>query len=363
MSTAGRTSPDADGSTYDDGSMQPGRFARARHAAGGLAGGSLTAAARLSRLHPSAKPDKHNVAITRDVPYTATGSRDHLLDVYAPKDATGPLPVVLYIHGGAFHLLSKETHWMMGLAFANRGYVVASINYRLAPVHKFPAAARDAASAYKWVIANIAQYGGDPSRIVVAGESAGANLAASLTIMTSFERPEPWAQEVFETGITPRACLPACGILQVSDTARFRRRRKMPAWVYTQIEVCEKKYLHGSSLGPGGTELADPLLVLESEELPTRPLPPFFALVGTRDPLLDDTRRLERALEKRGVGVEARYYRGGIHAFHALPMLPTANRSWRDKFEFLDRVLADTAPIIPSARRPSAAEALDDWYA
>jgi acetyl esterase len=363
MPTTRRTSQEVNDLTYSDGSAEPGRLKRVGQAASGFTGGGLAAAARLGRLHPAANSEKLNVDVIRNLSYTETGSKDHLLDIYAPKNVSGPLPVVLYIHGGAFHLLSKETHWMMGLAFASRGYVVASINYRLAPVHKFPAAARDAASAYLWVIENIAKFGGDPSRIVVAGESAGANLAASLAVMTSFERPESWAQEVFDSGITPQACLPACGILQVSDTQRFRRRRKMPNWVYAQIEVCEKKYLNGSLLGPGGTELADPLLVLESEQKSARQLPPFFALVGTRDPLLDDTRRLERALEKRGVAVEARYYRGGVHAFHAVPLLPTANRSWQDKFDFLERVLAESAPMIPSARRPSAAEALDDWYA
>ena len=349
--------------TYSDGSTPPRRLGRALRAASDLGGGGLAAAAHIGRLHPSARPGRHNVNVMRDLPYRRTDSEHHLLDVYAPKDITTPKPVVLYIHGGAFQFLSKETHWMMGMAFASRDYVVASINYRLAPDHKFPAASKDAAAAYEWVVDNIAQFGGDPSRIVVAGESAGANLAASLAVMACFERDEPWAKAVYRTGTVPVACLPACGILQVSDTNRHRRRRQMRNWVHSQIEACEKVYLNGATLGVGGAELADPLVILESEEAPTRPLPPFFAIVGTRDPLLDDTRRLERALERRGVNVEAKYYAGGIHAFHALPMLPTANRSWRDTFDYLDRVLKDAAPLIPAPRGPAAAHALDEWYA
>jgi len=92
------------------------------------------------------------------------------------------------------------------------------------------------------------------------------------------------------------------------------------------------------------TELADPLRVLEESVAGLavqrgwdRPLPPFFAPVGTRDPLLDDTRRLEKALVALNVPCEARYYPGGIHAFHALVWDPAARRCWRDALAFLDR--------------------------
>src|SRR5215468_3738307 len=94
---------------------------------------------RLGQLHPLADPASHGVDVIRDVAYRPTGRRAHRLDVYLPRDrhrrrrGEGPLPVVLYIHGGGFRILSKETHWMMGLAFARRGYLVFNINYRLAP--------------------------------------------------------------------------------------------------------------------------------------------------------------------------------------------------------------------------------------
>ena len=116
------------------------------------------------------------------------------------------------------------------------------------------------------------------------------------------------------------------------------------------IRDASASYLHGYPLVPGvETELADPLRVLESaarlppigeghvSSLWARPLPPFFAPVGTRDPLLDDTRRLEKALASLGVPCEARYYPGGIHAFHAMVWDPAARRCWRDALAFLDR--------------------------
>jgi acetyl esterase len=118
----------------------------------------------------------------------------------------------------------------------------------------------------------------------------------------------------------------------------------MPFWVDGMIRDASTSYLHGlEGRAPGGlgAELADPLRVLEAAAAGTgafdRPLPPFFAPVGTRDPLLDDTRRLEKALAALRVPCEARYYPGGIHAFHAFDWDVGARRCWRDALAFLDR--------------------------
>ena len=146
---------------------------RLRMAAGAMvANGFFHGAAAAGRLHPMARPRRHRVEVIRDVRYQEGTSRAHLLDIYRPTtppaDGRGH-PIVLYIHGGAFRMLSKDTHWLMGLAFARRGYLVFNINYRLAPNHPYPAAIRDACAAWCWVVENCARYGGDPSRIVVAG--------------------------------------------------------------------------------------------------------------------------------------------------------------------------------------------------
>src|SRR2546430_470942 len=116
---------------------------RLRIAAGAyLANGFFSGAAAAGRLHPSARPDRHRVDVTRDVRYRDGNRRAWLLDVYRPQspppDGRG-YPIVLYIHGGAFRMLSKDTHWLMGLAFARRGYLVFNISYRLAPKEPFPA--------------------------------------------------------------------------------------------------------------------------------------------------------------------------------------------------------------------------------
>ena len=291
---------------------------------------------KAGRLHPSARPQRHHVAVTRDLPYLNSGRPEHLLDIYRPTNTPGPWPVVLYLHGGGFRVLSKDSHWVMGLAFARRGALVFNANYRLAPQHPYPAAMQDACAALTWVLEHAARHGGDPDRLVLAGESAGANLALGLTLACCYRRPEPYARRVWDLDLLPRAVLPVCGMYQVSDPGRFWRRRPLSTWVRDRLREPTEAYL-GPSPDPVATELADPLLVLERGDAPARALPPFFTAVGTKDPLLDDTRRLEAALGRMGVCCDAHYYPGEVHAFHALIWRKNARRCWRRTFDFLQR--------------------------
>ena len=84
-------------------------------------------------------------------------------------------------------------------------------------------------------------------------------------------------------------------------------------------------------------DLADPVVALERGETPARPLPPFFLPVGTRDPLLNDTRRRGAALRALGGTAEEKYYPGELHAFHAFVMRRAARQCWADTYAFLDR--------------------------
>jgi acetyl esterase len=295
------------------------------------------------RMTPFANPKRHGIEVESDILYGPHADWN-LLDIYRPVHRPGPWPVVFYVHGGAFHLLSKDTHWLMGLVFARFGYLVINISYRLAPKHPYPAAVEDTFAAYTWMAKRIRELGGDPTRVAVAGESAGGNLVTALTLAACQERPEPYAREVFETGLVPRASMPFCALLEVSHMERFAQRRKLPFWLQGMLGDVSSVYLHGQSRDGGAElDLADPLRVIEGaagvphESRFARPLPPFFAPVGTRDPLLDDTRRLEKALRLLNVPVEARYYPGGIHAFHAMVWDPAARRCWRDALAFLDR--------------------------
>jgi acetyl esterase len=226
----------------------------------------------------------------------------------------------------------------MGLGFARRGFLVFSINYRLAPRHPYPAAVEDVCRALAWVGQHAERFGGDPSRLVLAGESAGANLVTALAVATSYRRPEPFAREVFDTGLSPAACLPACGILQVSDAGRFARRRPLSPVVAGRLRAVGRVYLgeRHDDVGHPELDLADPLVFLERGQSPDRPLPRFYVPVGTRDPLLDDTRRLGLALGRLNVHHQVAFYPGELHAFHALHWRPAARRCWQEMQAFIE---------------------------
>jgi acetyl esterase len=136
--------------------------------------------------------------------------------------------------------------------------------------------------------------------------------------------------------VVPKVIAPVCGIFQVSDSGRFARRKAhLSKLIADRLDEIESSYLQG----PGPKPLADPLVVLEQEWQPLRPLPPVFTGVGTRDPLLDDTRRLAVALARRGVAHEAGYYPGELHAFHAFYFRPAARKLWEAQLAFLARHL------------------------
>src|SRR5262245_48971636 len=100
------------------------------------------------------------------------------LRIYTPHGA-GPFPLVVFFHGSGFVLCSLDTHdGMCRNLCAGAGCVVVSVDYRLAPEHKFPAGPDDCLAATRWAAAHAAEIGADPSRIIIAGDSAGGNMAA-----------------------------------------------------------------------------------------------------------------------------------------------------------------------------------------
>lgn len=298
------------------------------------------------RLDPRNRPEKHGVRHRRNIPYISTGNPANTLDLFIPTDSPGPHPVVFYVHGGGFRILSKDTHYGMAMQFARNGYLVVNINYRLSEEQPFPAAFQDTCQAYCWMSENIEAFGGDLSRVVIAGESAGANLVTSLTIAACYKRAEPFARAVFDTGVVPRITAAACGILQVSNIERFTDQARVPTFLADRLEETSHQYLSPEHPGlnpehPGDPTLdfADPLVFFERAQAPARPLPAFFLPVGTRDILLDDTRRLGAALDEMGVENRTCYYPGEVHAFHAFLWREQARVCWQDQFEFLEEYL------------------------
>lgn len=286
--------------------------------------------ARAGNLLPQVQRHKQGLAVNRNVRFS---SSKQMLDVWRLKNSPQVRrPAVLYLHGGAFRILSKDTHWPLGALYAQAGFCVFNANYRLSPRHAFPAALEDAAEAYRFIVQRGAEYGADPEHIIVAGESAGANLTLALALMCSQRRQEPFAQTLFDLGVAPRAIVPMCGILQVSDSARFARRKRLPSFVRDRLHEVEVGYLGGQT----EAELADPLRVLESDAVFDRPFPRTYSAVGTKDPILDDTRRLQQALSKRGIEHQVSYFPNEPHAFHAFLFRRAARDTWRETFSFLN---------------------------
>jgi acetyl esterase len=282
--------------------------------------------------------------VIRDVAYGPQPI--HRLDIYRPKGVEGPLPTLLYVHGGGFRILSKESHWMFGYGFAAMGFAVFSINYRLAPTYPYPAALEDSALALEWIAQHASEYGADLDRLVYAGESAGANLVSSLAIAGAWERPEPLAQRVWGLGLSPKVVLPACGILQVSDGERYLQRTELPQWIRGRIKVVCDGYLPHPSADIEANTFADPLCFFERAAEPGRELPAIFSVCGDTDPIRQDSDRLSAALARFGQDDAVRFYPGG-HAFHAFFWTASARRAWEDTQCFLER-------HVHGLRRPKA---------
>jgi acetyl esterase/lipase len=133
-------------------------------------------------------------------------------------------------------------------------------------------------------------------------------------------------------------------MLQVSDADRYLADTSLPVWIRDRIATVCKGYLPDMTGDPDRFALADPVSFLETAGPPERPLPAIFSVCGTKDPVLDDTRRLRAALNRFDVDAEVRVYRGGIHAFHAFIWNPLALRSWADQDAFLARVVPGVRP-------------------
>ncbi len=116
---------------------------------------------------------------------------EHLqLNLARPKGGDGPLPAVLCIHGGGFRAGKREGYDGLCKKLAARGYVAATVTYRLAPKYPFPAAVHDVKAAVRWLRANAAKYHIDPARIGVTGGSAGGHLAQFLAVTEGVQQFE-----------------------------------------------------------------------------------------------------------------------------------------------------------------------------
>jgi acetyl esterase len=289
---------------------------------------------------PDLHPRKFDLELQRDVVYGPSRLAAHKLDVYTPRRGNKPLPVVMYVHGGGFGMLSKETHRVMAMPIASRGYLTFNVNYRLGPKHLYPSQLEDVSAALLWVARHCEDYGGDPSRIVLAGESAGGNLVTTLAVMSSYERPEPFARRIFAARLALKGVLSTYPVLDFEDIGRMMAHPRVPGWAKTLTEDAALSYLGADyDAATARAPLASPLLILE-REAPSRPLPPFLVCCGTKDPLLAHAKRLTAALEALKVPCDLHLSPGEIHGYDAMLWRPAAKEKWRATHSFLERATA-----------------------
>ena len=298
---------------------------------------SLSTLARFGERKIKLGEIEAGLAIQRDIPYGP--APEHLLDVVRPRGASEPRPVLLYIHGGAFTTCSRQTHRAVAALYASRaGYVVFNIDYRLAPRHRYPAAIEDACLAYRWVADRCAQYGGDQKRIVIAGESAGGNLALGVACAASYLRPEPFAKAVYEHSMRPLAVMPLMPVLQVSDPLSRRHARNLPDWAIKILEILAMNYVGERQPHASDALLfADPIRLLEAMA-PAKAFPQIFTGVGTADLCEEDAKRLHAAALRWGIASELHQYQGEPHAFQAMWWRPLTQQFWDDNITFLQQL-------------------------
>ena len=237
----------------------------------------------------------------RDVPYASPAHERQVLDVYAPKGAQ-KLPVVFWIHGGGWQTGHKGLVARKPQAFIEAGMVFVSINHRLLPHVEMGDIVRDVAKAFRWVHEHVAEYGGDPTRVVVAGHSSGGQLAALLCTDQRYLAAESVPSSVI------KGCVPV-------DADTF----DIPA----MIDVAETRArVHGLPMPTYGHRLKfgnDPAKHRDFSAVthvaPDKGLPPFLILHVAEHP---DTgaqaRRMQAALEKAGVPVQVVGARDSTHA-------------------------------------------------
>jgi acetyl esterase len=226
--------------------------------------------------------------------------------VYKPADARGPLPVIVYYHGGGFVIADINVYDATPRALVREtGAIVVSVEYRRAPEFKFPAQQEDAFAAYQWVLANGETFGGDPRKIAVAGESAGGNLAANVAIMARDQNVQAPLHQLL---IYPVAVSDMNTPSKQANANAKPLNRAMLMWFY-----------HYTGRTPADAD--DPRLNLVSANLAN--LPPTTIVLADIDPLHDDGAMLADALRAAGSSVAVRSFPGVTHEFFGMDAVVT----------------------------------------
>jgi len=254
------------------------------------------------------------VEIERDILFSRCRGVALKLDVYRPKGGGKKLPTVLFIHGGAWVIGSKDHQ---GLSLANRlaahGWCVVSANYRLSPRATFPDHVIDVKSALRWIREHGAEHGADPDFVVITGGSAGGHLAALAALTPNDPAFQPGFEEV-DTHVS--ACVPFYGVYDFTDRKGIWRGSLLGKIL--ERSVMKKKL----SEDPRAFHQASPMSRIHADA------PPFFVIHGERDtlvPVAEARLFVEMMRAKSRAPVLYAELPGAQHAFEVFPSERTAH--------------------------------------
>lgn len=272
------------------------------------------------------KPDADvpaDVRAMRDIEYAKVDGKPLLLDVFVPRRADKPMPVVVWIHGGGWRAGSKER--CPTIPLTARGYGVVSINYRLTDAATFPAQIHDCKGAIRWVRAHASEYGFDPDRIGVWGASAGGHLVALLGTSGGNKEIEGDVGGNLDQSSRAQAVADFCGptsFLEFEVTPENLKRVDSAGSALARL------------LGGPPSEKKDAARAASSTTYVSKDDPPFLIVHGDQDPLVpvQQARILADKLKQAGVDVTLHIMPG---AGHGVINLETA----AETAAFFDRVL------------------------
>lgn len=242
---------------------------------------------------------------------------------YTAPGSDAPRPLMLYLHGGGFTVGgARDTDYITSRIARETGTIVVSVSYRLAPEWPFPAGLDDAAAAFRWLRAAGASIGGDPARISVAGDSAGANLSAALPLKLRDEGER-----------VPEAAILLCPVTDFvfEDHASFERLA--PLGIVYDTAFCG--FIRGAYAVHRDT-WTHPYVSPARAELAG--YPPALIVSGTEDPMIDDNRSFAGKLRAAGRDVEHFVREGMPHGYYFFPgVVPQGDEAFAAIAAFLKR--------------------------
>lgn len=279
-------------------------------------------AKRSDKKRDAAIPLPEDVTECRNISYGPHGQWN-LLDVYYPGGTEKPLPTIVSIHGGGYVYGSKEIYRRYGMDMARRGFAFVNFNYRLAPKWKFPAPLADTNAVLQWVRVNARRYHLDPERIILVGDSAGAQLASQYAAIFT----NPKYASLFELNL-PKVTIRALGL----NCGRY----DMAGWMAAKRKGLALDYL--------GKEIPADDPRLDVLGAVTKKYPPAYITTAHNDFLKDDAEPMFHFLNGKGVSCGWKCYgapeRKDIgHVFHVNILLPEAIACNDDAAAFFRRYL------------------------